>query len=522
MSTRAVVVGAGMAGLATSILLARDGFAVTVLEKNSRVGGRAGLLEVDGFRFDTGPSWYLMPSVFDHFFELAGTSTAEQLDLRMLDPGYRVFPEPSGAGPASDPISIPYGQDAVRRLVADLEPDALPAFDNYLETARRAMDMAEDAFLYNTFRNPVSLVGERVRRELPDLLTWLTTPLEKFVEESFTHPLLRQILAYQAVFLGTDPRRAPAIYHLMSRMDLVEGVQYPMGGFTAVVDALHGLAVEAGVEFVLDAEVTGIAVSHGWSRGVHWRDAAGEPHFEDVEVVVSAADLHHTETQLLPARYRSYPERVWKKTDSGPGAVLVMLGVTGELPALPHHSLLLTKEWGENFDAIFGEGVALPDPVSIYVCKPSATDPEVAPEGHENLFLLIPVKGDASIGGGGADGAGDAEVERIADLAIAQLAEWTVAPDLADRIVVRSTLGPADFVRDYNSWRGGILGPSHELAQSAMLRAGNASPKVKGLYYAGATVNPGVGVPMCLISAELVLKHVRGDRSPGPLGVERR
>ncbi|WP_424465241.1 phytoene desaturase family protein [Pseudoclavibacter helvolus] len=521
MSTRAIVIGAGMAGLATAVLLARDGFSVTVLEKNDRVGGRAGLLEVDGFRFDTGPSWYLMPSVFDHYFALAGTSTQEQLDLRMLDPGYRVFPEPSGGETLSQPISIPYGQDAVRALVAELEPDALGAFDDYLETARRAMDMAEDVFLYNTFANPASLVGERVRRELPDLLTWLTTPLEKFVEASFTHPLLRQILAYQAVFLGTDPRRAPAIYHLMSRMDLVEGVQYPMGGFTAVVDALHGLAVEAGVEFRLEAEVTGIAVSHGWSRGVHWRDADGGQHFEDVEVVVSAADLHHTETKLLPERYRSYPERVWQRTSSGPGAVLVMLGVEGELPALPHHSLLLTKDWGENFDAIFGTGVALPDPVSIYVCKPSETDPSVAPEGHENLFLLVPVKGDPELGRGGADGAGDAEVERIADLAIAQLAEWTGAHDLESRIVVRSTLGPADFVADYNSWRGGILGPSHELAQSAMLRAGNASPKVKGLYYAGATVNPGVGVPMCLISAELVLKHVRGDRSPGPLEVER-
>lgn len=521
MSTRAVVIGAGMAGLATAILLARDGFAVTVLEKNNRVGGRAGLVEVDGFRFDTGPSWYLMPSVFDHFFELAGTSTEEQLDLRMLDPGYRVFPEPAKGQATSEPISIPYGQDAVRELVAQLEPDALPAFDGYLETARRAMDMAEDVFLYNTFANPVSLVGERVRRELPDLLTWLTTPLEKFVAESFTHPLLRQVLAYQAVFLGTDPRRAPAIYHLMSRMDLVEGVQYPMGGFTAVVESLHRLALENGVEFRLEAEVTGIAVSHGWSRGVHWRDADGRQHFEDVEVVVSAADLHHTETQLLPRRYSSYPERVWQRTSSGPGAVLVLLGVEGELPDLPHHSLLLTSEWGENFDAIFGKGVALPDPVSVYVCKPSATDPDVAPEGHENLFLLIPVKGDPGIGGGGTDGTGDAEVERIADLAIAQLAEWTGVPDLERRIVVRSTLGPADFVHDYNSWRGGILGPSHELAQSAMLRAGNASPKVKGLYYAGATVNPGVGVPMCLISAELVLKHVRGDRSPGPLGVER-
>src|SRR5690606_7214923 len=173
----------------------------------------------------------------------------------------------------------------------------------------------------------------------------------------------------------------------------------------------------------------------------------------------------------------------------------------------------------KNFDAIFGAEPRIPDPASIYVCRPSATDPGVAPEGHENLFILIPIPADPGLGAGGSDGTGDAVMERAADAAIDQIEAWAGIPDLRERIVARHTLGPADFAADYNSWRGGMLGPAHILTQSALFRAQNASKKVAGLFYAGATTAPGVGVPMCLISAELVLKRIRGDHSAGPLPV---
>ena len=199
-----------------------------------------------------------------------------------------------------------------------------------------------------------------------------------------------------------------------------------------------------------------------------------------------------------------------------------MLGVRGMLPQLPHHSLFFTRNWHENFEAIFGRNRHIPNPASIYVCKPSATDPGVAPSGHENLFVLIPVPADTELGAGGADGRGDQAVELATDRAIEQIATWAGIDDLKERIVVRETLGPADFANDYYSWRGGMLGPAHILSQSAMFRAQNASKKVRGLYYAGATTAPGVGVPMCLISAELVLKRIRGDHSPGPLPVPER
>ncbi|TDP89804.1 phytoene desaturase [Leucobacter luti] len=517
--TRTIVIGGGIGGLATAALLAREGHQVLLLEQNSRVGGRAGTVTRAGFRFDTGPSWYLMPSVFEHFFALLGTSAREQLDLRTLDPGYRVFTEP-GADTRPNCVEVPYGSDHVVTLFEELEPGSSAKLRRYLRSAKYTSDMAERTFLYNPFTSWRSLLTARVLRGLPRLTTLLTTTLQRFVERRFAHPVLRQILEYPAIFLGTDPRTAPAIYHLMSTLDLDEGVQYPMGGFWGLVERFEELARAQGVEIVTEAEVTKILTRREESglhaSGVRWRDASGTERVEHANVVVSAADLHHTETALLPAEARSYDEHWWQHRESGPGAVLVLLGVRGELPQLSHHSLFFTSDWNANFDAIFGAEPELPDPASLYVCKPSATDSAVAPPGSENLFVLVPIPADVSYGSGGIDGAGDPAIEAVADRAIAHIANWAQIPDLADRIITRETIGPNDFAHDYHSWRGGMLGPSHILRQSAMFRAQNASPRVSGLYYAGATTAPGVGVPMCLISAELVLKRIRGDRTAGP------
>ncbi|WP_449408787.1 phytoene desaturase family protein [Microbacterium maritypicum] len=520
--SRVVVIGAGVAGLATAGLLARDGHEVTVLEKNSRIGGRAGTVERDGFRFDSGPSWYLMPEVFDHFFEMMGTSTEEQLDLTLLDPGYRVFRAPTAEGTA-EPITIPTGRTEVSALFESREPGAAARLADYLDSAHHARTMAERYFLYNPFTRLRTLAAREVLGALPRLATLLLTRLQSFAARRFRDPVLRQLLGYPAVFLGTDPRTAPAMYHLMSALDLDEGVSYPQGGFWRVVDRIAQTALDAGATIVTDADVTAIRTTGVGRRaavtGVEWRDADGAAQALDADIVVSAADLHHTETAMLPPHLRTYPESWWQRRTSGPGAVLVMLGVTGSLPELPHHSLFFTDDWDANFDAIFGDRPVIPAPASTYVCRPSATDPTVAPEGHENLFVLVPIPADVEIGGGGSDGTGSPAVERAADAAIDLISTWAGIDDLRERIVVRETLGPADFSHDYNSWHGGMLGPAHILSQSAMFRAQNASRHVDGLYYAGATTAPGVGVPMCLISAEIVLKRIRGDHSSGPLPV---
>lgn len=509
-----VVIGGGISGLATAALLATEGHRVTILEKQNVLGGRAYTFSEDGFRFDAGPSWYLMPEVIDHYFQLLGTSAAEQLDLLKLDPGYRLISEG-----AAEPVDVPAGRARVVALFDRLEPGAGPRLEKYLDSAAETYTMAKRRFLYPTFQSFAPLLVPDILARLPRLARLLLEPLHSYARRYVSNPRLQQILEYPAVFLGASPFSAPSMYHLMSHLDLEVGVYYPMGGFARLVEALEKQARNAGVTIRTSTEVLEIETAPIISRrrpaavrGVRFRKGDGTEESLPADVVISAADLHHSETALLPRNLQTYPQRYWQRRTAGPSALLLYLGVRGGLPQLQHHTLLFTKDWEENFKAIFGKDTFIPEPASMYVCKPSATDPDVAPDGHENVFVLVPIPPDPGLGG-----SGDERLERAADAVIGQLSEWAGIPDLAGRIVVRRMYGPADFERDYHSWKGTSLGPAHTLKQSAFFRAGNVSRKVEGLYYAGASTIPGIGIPMCLISAELVVKRLRGDTSTGPL-----
>jgi phytoene desaturase len=516
----AVVVGGGIAGLASAALLAREGYSVDLLEQRDHLGGRVNSWESAGFRFDTGPSWYLMPEVFEHFFALLGTSAAEVLDLTLLDPGYRVFYENHHA-----PIDIGSDRRTSVATFERIEPGAGDRLEQYLDSAADAYDVALRRFLYSSFDSVPAMLRWDVVARSPRLARLLTSSLDSFVASRF-RDRLRQILGYPAVFLGTSPDRAPSLYHLMSHLDLQGGVLYPQGGFVRLVEAIADLARGAGARLHTGASVTGVStrpagrLSAGAAvAGVRYVDADGAERELAADVVVGAADMHHLETDLLPERLQTYPERYWETRDPGPGMVLACLGVRGAVPQLAHHSLFFTEDWNRNFGDIFGAEPRIPEPASSYVSRPSATDPTVAPPGCESLFVLVPVPADVTLGRGGADGNGDPAIEKVADAAIDQIASWASLRDLRSRIVVRRTFGPADFADDFNAWSGGALGPAHTLRQSALFRTGNVSRKVSGLYYAGASTVPGIGLPMCLISAELVVKHLRGDRSSRPLDV---
>ncbi|GAA2721873.1 phytoene desaturase family protein [Cellulomonas aerilata] len=530
VGARVVVVGGGIGGLATAALLARGGAQVTLLERHDRVGGRAGLLEIDGFRFDTGPSWYFMPEVFAHFFALLGERIEDHLDLVRLDPSYRVFFE-SPDGSAPDVLDV--GADPAANWAAfdRLEPGAGERMREYAAQSSEAYRMALDHFLYTTFARPDRAVSGEVLRRGATLAGLLTRTLADRVERTVADPRLRQVLGYHAVFLGSSPYRVPALYSLMSHLDLVDGVRFPRGGMYTVIEAIERLARKHGVDIRTGAEVVAVEVEPagrsrrhprrtGRARGV--RLSTGEVITADV--VVSGADRHHTETVLLPPEHSGDAAAAWERRGPGISALLVLAGVRGPLPELAHHSLFFTRDWPGNFRDVLGDDTAstvaslrVPEVASMYVSRTSATDPGSAPPGHENVFVLVPFPADPALGAPDDRAALEAHADRYLD----QAGAWAGIPDLRARVVTRRVVGPADFAADLSAWRGTALGMEHTLRQSAMFRPGHVDPRVPNLLHVGGGTIPGVGLPMCLISAELVAKRLLGDTSarrlPAPL-----
>jgi phytoene desaturase len=434
-------------------------------------------------------------------------------------------------GAKKKPTKLDIRADREKNLEAfeKMEPGSRKAMERYLASARDTYEIAKERFLYTSFEKFGPLVRANVLKRTPKLVRLLRESLADFAARHVSDNRLQQVLGYPAVFLGSSPFITPSMYHLMSYLDLEDGVLYAQGGFTKVIETIATLARNENVTIIPGADVQSILTTVNPAgnkkkarvQGVEYVSSTGVKKTLTADIVVSAADLHFTETKMLPPALQTYPASWWEKRVPGPSAVLVYLGVKGEVPSLEHHTLLFTKDWHDNFGRIFNEPTSVPDPASLYVCKPSATDAEVAPSGDTNLFILVPIPADVSIGKGGINGKGDKQVEQIADAAIAQIAEWANVPDLASRVVVRRTIGPADFAGDLNSWKGSALGPSHILSQSAFFRAGNVSKKVDGLFYVGGSTIPGIGLPMCLISAEVLLKRLRGDTTtealPEPL-----
>jgi 1-hydroxy-2-isopentenylcarotenoid 3,4-desaturase len=495
-----VIIGGGIGGLASAALLARAGYSVTLLEAHATLGGRAGSWAKSGFRFDTGPSWYLMPEAFDHFYRLLGTSAEEQLELVTLDPAYRVYFEGQ-----QEPLDISATLEENLVMFERVQRKAGRRLEKYVESAASTYDLVTRNFLYTTFAWPWPLTNRELSRQLPSLVRLMLRPLSSMVARTVRDDRLRKILGYPVMFVGASPFAAPSIYHLMSHLDLSGGVQYPIGGFARVIESIANLAVAEGVTIIPSARVTRIRVQDRAATGVDYVDDRKRSHTVTADIVVSATDLHHSETELLEPSQQTYPQAYWDKATPGPSAVLLYLGVQGDLPELEHHTLL------------FADDPRDAEPATLYVCKPSGLDAAVAPDGHECLVVLVSVPADVSLGKGGVGGKGDRAVEAVADAAIGQLADWAGIPDLASRVTVRRTVGPADFATDLNSWRGTALGPAHILRQTGPFRARNKSKRVRNLYFAGASTIPGVGLPMCLISAEVLLKRIRGDGSTTPL-----
>jgi phytoene desaturase len=500
-----IVVGAGFGGLSTAAYLADAGANVTVLEKNESLGGRAEVMEQDGFRFDMGPSWYLMPDAFERFFGHFGREPAEFYELTHLDPHYRLFfKENVGPGPDGDPPGVTQRPDGDRiDITRDLEQSvelfeayeegAGDALQRYLEQSKENYEIGMEHFVYEDRSRLRDFLDPRLAKYARGLS--LLGTMQDHVEKYFEHPKLRQIMQYTLVFLGGAPRNTPALYNLMSHVDFNLGVFYPEGGIGGVVDAMVELDRDLGVEFHNGEPVTAIRGTRG-NFQVHTESGDHE-----ADLVVSDADYAHTEQALLEPDDRQYDRSYWESRTYAPSAFMLYLGVEGAVPELAHHTLVLPGDWTGHFDSIF-EDPAWPEDPAYYVSVPSETDDSVAPDGHSTVVVLVPIAPDLD----------DNEETRQAyrDRILADLAEQT-GTDLRDRIVLEETAAVSEYRDRYNSFQGTALGLAHTLRQTALLRPGHRSSAMDGLYFTGSYTTPGIGVPMTIISGEHTANYVLED-----------
>ncbi len=484
--TKVVVIGGGLGGLGTAALLAKEGYKVTLLEKNPELGGRASLLEDEGFSWDMGPSWYLMPDVFEQFFKELGEDVEELLELQRLSPNYRIFFEDG------ERVDMTGNLDEDAATFERYEPGAGENLRRYLELSEYQYNIAMREFVPKNYDSLRDFFTRRTMSEGPKL--HILESMDRYVARYFKHPKLQKIVQYTLVFLGSSPYSTPALYNIMSHIDFNMGVWYPKGGIYEIVRVLERIAVRNGADLRCNTAVEGILIENGAVAGVQTANGTVE-----ADVVVSNADLHHTETRLVPTRYQTYRERYWRRKTLAPSAFIMYLGLDVKVPHLQHHNLYFCDDWKGNFDQIF-RSPCYPENPSVYVCCPSKTDESVAPPGHENLFVLVPV----------APGLDDTlEIrEEYGKKVLFLVADRFGIPDLEEHIVVKHIFSRNDFAERYNSLNGTALGLAHSLRQSAVWRPNNRSKKVRGLYYVGANTNPGIGMPMCLISAQLVRKRV--------------
>lgn len=499
MKKHAIIIGAGYGGMALANILGKGGYKVDVYEKNDEAGGRIHVVEQDGFTFDLGPSWYLMPEVFEDYYSLFGQSSSERLDLIRFSPGYKVFFE------NHEPISIQGDVDRDKSIFESIEKGAGERLVRYVNQSTRAYVLSVRYFLYNNFLLIRDFFKWPILVSAPRMLGLVFRTLDSYVSRKFHDRRLKQLLEYHMVFLGTSPFQAPAIYNLMSHLDFRSGVYYPRRGMMSLVDDMLELGSGYDITYHYSTPVESILVENGEAVGVRLADGSEARS----DLVVSNADLQYTETVMLPVENQSFPQSYWSKRQPGPSALLVSLGIKGNLPELLHHNLYFVDDWRGNFDAIYVDK-KIPQKASIYVCNPTKTDPSLAPQGNENLFMLVPLPAGVSMT--------LEQQQELADSTIDAFGLAANAGDLRQRVVSRQIFGPDDFRARFNAWQYNAFGgESHLLSQSVLFRTPNKSKKVKGLYYVGAGTVPGIGLPMCLISAHLTYKQIAGCRKAGPL-----
>lgn len=486
MSKRVVVIGSGFAGLSSAAHLAKAGYKVTILEKNSQAGGRARTFQDAGFLFDMGPSWYWMPDVFEGFFSSFGKKVSDYYDLKRLDPSYAVWFGPD------DRMQVPANMEALEAMFEQYEPGSAVKLRQFLKEAKYKYEVGMQDFVRKTSDSVMEFADMRVLKSM--FRIQLFTSMSAHVRSLFKNEKLLELLEFPVLFLGATPQKTPALYSLMNYADMALGTWYPMGGMHKIVEGMVSLATELGASIELNAEVDSIQIEKGRAQSVRTKDGR----VFEADAVVGAADYHHVETQLLQPEHRNYTDAYWEQRTMAPSSLLYYVGVNKRLKNLLHHNLFFDEDFNKHAHEIY-ESPNWPERPLFYVSAPSVTDPAVAPEGCENLFLLIPV----------APGLKDTpEIREKYYHLIMDRLEALTGQKIREHVVYHRSYAHADFISDYHAFKGNAYGLANTLFQTAFLKPKMRNRKVKNLFYAGQLTVPGPGVPPALISGEVVATEI--------------
>lgn len=480
MRKKLSVIGSGFSGLTAAAIAAKNGFDVTLIEKNNQTGGRASIWQKDGFTFDMGPSWYWMPEVFEEFFAQFGKKVSDYYDLVRLDPGYRInFKD-------NESIDVPANLQALMAEFEKREKGAAKELEAFLKDAEYKYHTAMADYVNRVSDSFTEFLEPKLI--IKSFQLSLLSSLRKAVRKRFKNPQLVSLLEFPVLFLGSTPDKTPALYSMMNYADLVKGTWYPMGGMHAIVKGFTKVAEEQGVKILLNHEVKGINTKDG--KVISVSTSRGEI---ATDVLIAGSDYRHTEQELLAPADRQYSAEYWEKRTMSPSSLLYYIGVNKKIPGLLHHTLFFDEDFEAHAKEIY-DHPSWPKKPLFYMSAASKTDASVAPEGQENLVLLIPL----------APGLEDSEAmrEKYFDIMMDRL-EARVGVKIREHIVVKRSYAMNDFTADYHSFKGNAYGLANTLMQTAFLKPKMIHPKLSNFFYTGQLTVPGPGVPPAIISGKM-------------------
>lgn len=473
------VIGSGFSGLSAACYAAKNGYDVNVFEKNEHIGGRARVFSAQGFTFDMGPSWYWMPDVFENFFGDFNKKVSDYYELVKLDPGFQmIFSE-------ADTIQVPATINELYSLFESIEKGSADQLKKFLNEAEFKYKVGMNKLVFQ----PCLSWSEFIKAEILAGVskTHIFRSFSKYVRSYFKDPRLITLMEFPVLFLGAKPENTPALYSLMNFAELSQGTFYPMGGMFKITEAMHSLANELGVNFIMNNPIKKIHVKN---RQAHSLES--EHMMFQVDQLIASSDYHHTET-LLDPEHRNYTEKYWNKRTFAPSSLIFYIGVNKKLPKLQHHNLFFDKDFTSHAIDIYDQPAWPKEPL-FYACCPSKTDKSVAPEGSENLFLLIPI----------APNLEDKEETRSKyyDSLISRLEKYC-GVSFKENIVYSRSYCVKDFKSDYNAYKGNAYGLANTLRQTAVLKPSIINKKVNNMIYTGQLTVPGPGVPPSIISGKI-------------------